>query len=52
MADEIIELLEKSKIREVVMKTIQEVWQHAGFLYDNPNDYMEEYLEKNKEESL
>jgi len=52
MADEIIELLENSKLREVVMKTIQKLWQEAGFLYDNPNEYMEEYLQNNKDASL
>lgn len=52
MTDEIIELLENSKLREVVMKTIQKLWVDAGSLYDNPNEYMEEYLEKNKDISL
>ena len=52
MNDQIIKLLENNKLREVVMKAIQKLWQHAGFLYDNPNEYMEEYLEKNKDVSL
>jgi len=50
--DQIKKLLENNKLREVVMKTIQKLWGDAGFLYDNPNDYMEEYLEKNKDVSL
>lgn len=52
MSNEIIKLLENIKLREVVMKTIQKLWHDAGFLYDNPNEYMEEYLEKNKDVSL
>jgi hypothetical protein len=50
--DQITKLLENNKLRELVMKAIQKLWQHAGFLYDNPNEYMEEYREKNKDVSL
>ena len=52
MADEIIKLLENSKLREVVMKTIQKVWNDAGFFYDNPDESMQKYLEENKGASL
>ncbi len=52
MADEIIELLGNDKLRQAVITTIQKVWNDAGFLYDNPNEYMVEYLEKNKDVSV
>jgi hypothetical protein len=52
MADQIIELLENSKLRQQVMKTIQDVWSYAGTLYANPTEDMEKYLEENKEASL
>jgi hypothetical protein len=52
MADKIIELLENQKVRQEVMQTIKEVWSYAGTLYDNPDEEMEEYVEKNKGASL
>jgi hypothetical protein len=52
MNDEIIQLLENSKLRQKVIETIQSVWSYAGTLYDNPDEDMEKYVEENKEASL
>ena len=52
MKDKITKLIQNDKLREVVMKTVQEVWGYAGTLYDNPDDDMLKYLEENKEASL
>jgi hypothetical protein len=50
--DQIIELLENTELRQKVIAVIKEVWSYAGTLYDNPDEDMEEYIEKVKGASL
>jgi hypothetical protein len=46
MGDEIIEQLEDAHLREEVITTVRSVWSNAGTLYDNPDEDMEEYVER------
>ena len=46
MADEIIELLKNKKLRAEVVKTIKDVYSHAGTLHDNPAEDMKEAVEE------
>lgn len=46
MNDQITKLLENNKLRQKVIETIKSVWSYAGTVYDNPEEDMEEYVEK------
>lgn len=47
--NEIIELLEDNELRKEVLKSVQSVWRRIAELYDNPDEDMAQYLEKNKQ---
>lgn len=51
MADQIVELLKNNKLRAKVVQAINDVYNYAGTLHDNPTDDMEEDLERFGEES-
>ena len=46
MTHDIGELLENKRLRETVVKTIQEVYSYAGTLHDNPSEDMEDVREE------
>jgi len=46
VTDDIGELLENKRLRETVVKTIQEVYSYAGTLHDNPSEDMEDVREE------